>query len=186
MVFWIWLMIITQRILIRGHKSGTIYSDQNTKVNSAILKKQWLLKSPEEHFHDPNHVWATHTHSCLNTDKNVWPHLSFFKKHRYWCVTGPPASRIGYLPGLFSHHEIAWCFSKSLLSRKDTMPDFFFFYIKFHQIFTIKTTAMLYKPEKKKKNQGKLPKMTPLPKLYNKEAKGHFFIIHVRKPWLKY
>ena len=40
---------------------------------------------------------------------------------------------------------------------------------------------MLYKLGKKKKNQAKLPKMTLLPKLYNKEAKGHFCIIHVRK-----
>lgn len=34
---------------------------------------------------------------------------------------------------------------------------------------------------KKKKNQGKLPKMTLLPKLYNKEAKGPFCVIYVRK-----
>ena len=69
--------------------------------------------------------WATHTHSCLNSDKNVWTHLSFFKRHHHWCVTCPPVSLVGYLPQLFSHHEIIWCFLKSLLSRKDTMPDFF-------------------------------------------------------------
>ena len=174
MVFWVCLMIIMQRTLIRGHKSGTIYSNQNTKVNSAILKKQWLLKSPEEHFHDPNHVWATHTHSCLNTDKNVWPHLSFFKKHHHWCVTGPPASRIGYLPWLFSHHEIARCFPKSLLSRKDTMPDFFFFYIKFHQIFTIKTTAMLYKLGKKKKKSSKATQNDPASKTVQQRSQRPF------------
>lgn len=174
MVFWIWLMIITQRILIRGHKSGTIYSDQNTKVNSAILKKQWLLKSPEEHFHDPNHVWATHTHSCLNTDKNVWPHLSFFKKHRYWCVTGPPASRIGYLPGLFSHHEIAWCFSKSLLSRKDTMPDFFFFLHKVPPNIYDKDNCHVIQTEKKKKKSRKATQNDPASKTVQQRSQRPF------------